>query len=69
MGIFSVLLGLVDPISRIADKIAQYKIEQLKGATDQEKIAADERVKTLEARRDVLVAESGSRINAFVRLT
>jgi hypothetical protein len=39
--------------------------------TDQEKIAADERIKSLEARleakRAVQVAEAGSRINAFMR--
>ena len=67
MGIISILLGLVDPISRIAGKIADYKIAAQQASTDKERIAADERVKALEARRDVMVSEAGSRVNAFMR--
>jgi hypothetical protein len=62
------LLGLVDPISRIVGKIADAKVAHANAETDKERIAAGERVKTLEARRDVLVAESGNRINAWMRL-
>ena len=40
---------------------------KLRAQTDKEKIAADERIKTLEAKRDVLVAEGGSRLNAIMR--
>lgn len=62
------LIGLLDPISRIASKIADYKIAAQTAATDREKIAAEERVKALEARRDVMVAEGSlSRINAWTR--
>jgi hypothetical protein len=61
------LLGLIDPISRIAAKIADYKVAAKNAETDKERIAAEERVKTLEARRDVLVAESGSRWNTITR--
>ena len=68
MGIISILLGLVDPISRIAGKIADYKIAAQQASTDKERIAADERVKALEAKRDVMVAEAGSRINQFIRV-
>jgi hypothetical protein len=62
------LLGLVDPISRIVGKIADAKTAQANAETDQERIAAGERVKALEARRDVLVAESGNPWNARMRL-
>jgi len=61
------LLGLIDPVSRIVGKIADAKVELAKAETDAARIAAQERVDTLVARRDVLVAESGSRINAFMR--
>jgi hypothetical protein len=43
-----------------------YEAKQ-RAATDKEKIAADERIKTLEAKRDVLVAEGGSRLNTIMR--
>lgn len=61
------LLGLVDPISRIVGKIADAKVAHANAETDKERIAAQERVKTLEARRDVLVAESRSPINSMIR--
>jgi hypothetical protein len=61
------LFGLIDPISRIAGKIADVKVAQATALTDREKIHADERLKTLETRRDVMIAESGSRMNAFIR--
>lgn len=64
---FTALLGLVDPISKIAGKIADARIAATNATTDREKIAADERVKGLEARMTVMVAEGGSRINAFTR--
>ena len=67
MGFLSILLGLVDPISRIAGKIADYKIASQHASTDRERVAADERVKGLEARRDVMISEAGSRLNVFVR--
>jgi hypothetical protein len=61
------LLGLIDPISRITGKIADAKIASAQASTDRERIAAEERVKTLDARRAVMVAEAGSRINAVMR--
>lgn len=61
------LLSLVNPISSIVGKIADAKVAMANAETDKDRIAADERVKTLEARRDVLVAEAGSGINTFMR--
>jgi len=61
------LIGLIDPVSKIAGKIAEAYAAKQRAVTDQEKIHADEQIKTLEARRDVLIAESGSKINAFIR--
>jgi hypothetical protein len=67
MGLLSILVGAIDPISRIADSIAKTKIAAANATTDRERIAAEERGKALERRMAVLVAESGSRINAMMR--
>ncbi|CAB4171504.1 hypothetical protein UFOVP1349_38 [uncultured Caudovirales phage] len=63
----SFLFGLINPLTSIIGKIADAKVELAKAQTDKEKIHAQERVDTLDARRAVLVAESGSRVNAFIR--
>jgi hypothetical protein len=63
----SFLFGLINPLTSIIGKIADAKVELAKAQTDKEKIHAQERVDTLNARRAVLVAESGSRVNAFIR--
>lgn len=68
LAVLKILLGFVDPISGIANKIADaYKAKQ-QAQTDEAKIEADTRIKTLEARRDVLVAESRHPINALIRM-
>jgi hypothetical protein len=61
------LLGLADPISRIAGKIADARIASIQASTDKEKIEQEERIKALEARRDVLKAESDGRVNGVIR--
>lgn len=67
----SAILGfvklLIDPVSSISGKIADYKIAQQNATTDQEKIHADERIKALEAKRDVLVAEANMPGNILMR--
>lgn len=65
--IIGAVVGALNPISKITGQIADVKIARAKADTDDKRIAADERIKSLEARRDVLVAESGSRINTFMR--
>lgn len=67
MPIFTILLGLVDPVTRVINAIAKAREAETNAQTEQERIAAQERVKALEAQRDVLVAEGGSKINALVR--
>ena len=67
IGIFTALLGLADPISKIAGKIADARIAAINATTDKERIEQEERVKALEARRDVLKAEAGGRVNAIIR--
>ncbi len=63
----SFLFGLINPLTGIVEKIFAARMAAAQAMTDQEKIAAEERVATLQARRDVLVAEGGSRLNAFIR--
>lgn len=54
-------------IGSITSKIADAYLAKQNATTDREKIAADERIRTLEAKRAVMVAEAGSRINAIMR--
>lgn len=67
MAILSILFGLIDPVTRIVEKIADAKAKAASAANEREKIAAEERVAALNAKRDVLIAESRSPINALVR--
>lgn len=64
---WSFLVGLINPLSAIAGKIADYKIVEAKAETDQERIHAQERIKALEAKRDVLVAEANMPGNIIMR--
>lgn len=65
--ILGFLTSLIAPLASIGGKIADAKIAAARAATDQEKIRADERVATLTARQAVMIAESGSRVNAWIR--
>lgn len=68
MGIFLSILSLFTGVlPAITKEIAQARVDLAKSKTEQEKIAAQERVKTLEARRDVLVAEAGTPWNSITR--
>jgi hypothetical protein len=68
MGWLSVLLGLADPIEKITTAIVKARADSLNATTEQERIEAQERVQTLQTRRDVLIAEAGvSRANMIVR--
>jgi Flp pilus assembly protein TadB len=69
MAFIGLLFKFFDPIARITDKIVDLQIKKSDAKTEQERIAADERVKTLEARRDVMVAEAGVgvKLNAYIR--
>lgn len=62
------LSGLFGSINHITDAISNEKIAGLNAKTQEEKIASDERVQTLSARRDVMIAEAGtSRLNIYIR--
>lgn len=62
------LIGLINPLASIASEIAKYKTAAQVATTDRTRIEADERVKALEAKRDVMIAEGSlSRLNIFMR--
>jgi hypothetical protein len=67
IAILSTIFKFFDPIARITDKIVDLQIKKADAKTEQERIAADERTKALEARRDVMIAESGLAVNAYMR--
>lgn len=65
---WSLLLGLINPLTKVTGQIVEARIAREQAKTNQAKIEADERVKTLESRRDVLVAEASiSKINIIMR--
>lgn len=67
MAILSFIFKFFDPIARITDKIIDLQIKKSDAKTEQERIAADERGRSLEARRDVMIAEAGLGLNAWMR--
>lgn len=56
------LLGLIpsafSTINKVTDAIANERLRKIEAKTKEEQIAAEERVKTLEAQRDALIAQS-----------
>lgn len=69
MSVPSLITGAFGTINGITKSLSDAKIAQIKATTQEEKIRADEAVATLQARRDVLIAEagSGSRLNLIMR--
>jgi hypothetical protein len=53
-----ILPGLFQTINGITNAIANEKIAQLKATTDQERIASQERINTLEAKKAAMLADS-----------
>lgn len=66
--LLSLLPGVFSTINGITKAISDEKIKGLQAKTDQEKIAAQERVNTLQAQRDVLVSSaSQSKLDIYMR--
>lgn len=55
-------------IGSIVDKLANAYVELENAKNDRERIVAEQKIKALEARRDVQIAEAGTPINALIRL-
>lgn len=68
MWLLSLIPGLFNTVNGITAAISNERLKLIDAKTDQQRIAVQERITSLQAKRDVLVAESGSsRINAFMR--
>lgn len=66
--LLSLLPSALTSINNITASIANEKIAVTNAKTEQERIAAQERVNTLQARRDLMIAESQrSNTNAYIR--
>jgi hypothetical protein len=61
------ILAAITGVFTIAGRLASAYEAKQKAATDRERIAADVRIKRLEAIANIQAAEGGSRINAFMR--
>lgn len=60
--------GVLNTVNGITTAIANEKIAVVNAKTDQERIAAQERINTLQAQRDVLVADSNrSSLDMWIR--
>ena len=64
---FSLVLGLLDPLGRIADRLQQAYEAKLRAQNDRERIAAEVQIKQLEAQQRVLLAEQKSRLTRWIR--
>ena len=69
-GLPALISGMFGTINGITNAISNAKIAQINATTEEARIAAAEQVQTLQARRDVLIAEagSGSRVNLWMRV-
>lgn len=63
----SIVSLLIGALPAIAGEISKARIQAQNAKTEQERISAEERIKSLEARRDVLVAESNTPWNTLGR--
>ena len=69
-GLLTSILGLFGGggLSSITGQLAQAYQAKLAAQNEPQRIEAEQRIATLQAKRDVLIAEAGkSRINAFIR--
>ena len=64
---FSWVLGLLDPLGRIANRLQRAYEAKLRAQNDRERIAAEVRIKQLEAQQRVLLAEQKSRLTRWIR--
>lgn len=65
--LLSLIPGLFQTINGVTNAIANERLKKIDAKTEEAKIEADENIKTLQAKRDVMIAESGSKINATIR--
>ncbi len=68
LDILSIIPNAFRTVDNITNAIANERIAKINAGTEEERISADERIKALDAKRSVLIAESGSRINMIMRV-
>ena len=61
------LLGLLDPIGKIADRLQEAYVAKLRAENDEQRIRADIEIETLKAKRDILLAEQKSWMTRWIR--
>lgn len=67
-GIFGLIPGLFTTVNGITAAITNEKINLAQAQNESDRIAAQEKIASLQAKQAVLIAESGSsKLNAFVR--
>jgi hypothetical protein len=62
------LLGLINPLAGIAKALAAAQVQRANAQTEQQRIAADERIATLNARRDSILAAQSDPFERWVRI-
>ena len=68
LGLLSLLPTLFTTINGVTNAISNERLKLIDAKTDQQRIASQERITSLQAKRDVMVAESqSSKINACMR--
>jgi hypothetical protein len=67
LGLLGIIPKAFSTIDNITNAISNERITAIKAKTDEEKVAAEERAKALEARRDVMLSESKSPWNGLMR--
>jgi hypothetical protein len=68
MWLLQLIPGLFTTVNGITNAISNERLKLIDAKTDEARIIAQERITSLQAKRDVLVAESGrSNINAIIR--
>jgi hypothetical protein len=65
--VFGALLSLINPVSTVVKELVSERVALTSATTEQDRIASQERIAVLQARRDVLIAASGSRSNRIMR--
>lgn len=70
-GLFSLvglIPGLFNTVNNVTNAIANERLKLISAKTEEEKILSQERINSLQAKRDLMIAESnGSKINSIVR--
>jgi hypothetical protein len=68
LGLLGLLPKAFDTIDNITNAISNEKIAQINAVTDQEKVAAQERISALQSARDVLVEDTKhSNLDIYIR--